>query len=82
MRTRRSWRNQEALWRALSGPKPPERDAVVSPVCGNCNAFLGQRIHAFCAAGHGRVRFSGTCEDFQPEGAVRKPLDWTKEGDE
>jgi hypothetical protein len=39
MRTRRSWRNQDRLWRALGGESEPMRPVVTVPRCWDCVSY-------------------------------------------
>lgn len=49
MRTRRSWRNQDRLWRELGGPKPEVKVVEVIPRCWDCaNYPKGGRSRGAC----------------------------------
>lgn len=75
MRTRRSPRNQERLWRILGAQGAP-----VAPVptevapryeCGNCSFFKSSATYGNCAKVAARVRFSETRDCFEPKPHVK-----------
>lgn len=59
MRTRRSPKNQERLWRALGGPPEPEPEPVIQATCYGCEAYPpGGRGRGHCAMTGTMVRGS------------------------
>lgn len=59
MNTRRSWKNQNRLFKELFKPEQPVCVPVVSPVCFNCVEYPGKRMHAVCRRSGRRVSGSG-----------------------
>lgn len=70
MRTRRSWRNQDRLWKALGGPLPATPAVMAPPVCGNCANFSGLRNRGNCSLHGIKVNRLSLRECFR-EGSVQ-----------
>jgi hypothetical protein len=67
MKTRRSWKNQDLLWKVLGGKQPEKRKAfTVRQKCGSC-ATLNCQSRWMSPTARG-------CNDFTPNMSGERPL--------
>lgn len=62
MRTRRSPRNQDRLFKELFKPERKPFAPIVSPVCFNCVSYPSKRMYAVCRGSRKGQRVSGLAQ--------------------